>query len=114
MEAERIETLEVLRALAFLGVFCSHIGFNAFISTGRWGVSVFFILTGFLLTYRYYGKGRITKDCGIKNNFGFLVRKIKRLFPLHEYYVAAEPPVRCGESHLSGQTEPPCYYCTMF
>ena len=26
-----------------------------------------------------------------------------------EYYVAAEPPVRCGESHLSGQTEPPCY-----
>ena len=32
----------------------------------------------------------------------------------YEYYVAAEPPVRCGESHLSGQTEPPCYYCTMF
>ena len=26
-----------------------------------------------------------------------------------EYYVAAEPPVRCGESHHSGQTEPP--YC---
>ena len=28
---------------------------------------------------------------------------------LAEYYVAAEPPVRRGESHLSGQTEPPCY-----
>ena len=28
---------------------------------------------------------------------------------LFEYYVAAEPPVRRGESHLSGQTEPPCY-----
>ena len=28
---------------------------------------------------------------------------------LSEYYVAAEPPVRRGESHLSGQTEPPCY-----
>ena len=27
----------------------------------------------------------------------------------YEYYVAAEPPVRCGESHHSGQTEPPCY-----
>ena len=26
-----------------------------------------------------------------------------------EYYVAAEPPVRCGESHHSGQTEPPYY-----
>jgi len=26
--------------------------------------------------------------------------------PAHEYYGAAEPPVRCGESHLSGLTEP--------
>ena len=25
---------------------------------------------------------------------------------LYEYYVAAEPPVRCGVSHLSGLTEP--------
>ena len=31
------------------------------------------------------------------------------LFLLSEYYVAAEPPVRRGESHHSGQTEPPCY-----
>ena len=26
---------------------------------------------------------------------------------IREYYGAAEPPVRCGESHLSGLTEPP-------
>ena len=26
---------------------------------------------------------------------------------MDEYYGAAEPPVRCGESHLSGLTEPP-------
>ena len=26
---------------------------------------------------------------------------------LNDYYGAAEPPVRCGESHLSGLTEPP-------
>lgn len=26
--------------------------------------------------------------------------------PQNEYYVAAEPPVRCGVSHLSGLTEP--------
>ena len=25
----------------------------------------------------------------------------------YEYYGAAEPPVRCGVSHLSGLTEPP-------
>ena len=28
---------------------------------------------------------------------------------LLEYYGAAEPPVRCGESHLSGLTEPPYF-----
>ena len=31
----------------------------------------------------------------------------KKLRELGEYYGAAEPPVRCGESHLSGLTEPP-------
>jgi hypothetical protein len=28
-----------------------------------------------------------------------------------EYYGAAEPPVRCGESHLSGLTEPLHLFC---
>ena len=28
-------------------------------------------------------------------------------YEYNEYYGAAEPPVRCGGSHLSGLTEPP-------
>ena len=33
---------------------------------------------------------------------------VKQIAEKHgEYYGAAEPPVRCGESHLSGLTEPP-------
>ena len=36
-----------------------------------------------------------------------LLRQIKELVDFSEYYGAAEPPVRCGESHLSGLTEPP-------
>lgn len=35
------------------------------------------------------------------------MREAIRLSQLAEYYGAAEPPVRCGESHLSGLTEPP-------
>ncbi|MGN8946723.1 tyrosine-type recombinase/integrase, partial [Bariatricus sp. HCP28S3_E4] len=31
--------------------------------------------------------------------------------PVNEYYGAAEPPVRCDESHLSGLTEPPHLFC---
>ena len=38
----------------------------------------------------------------------------KWVFCMHkernEYYGAAEPPVRCGESHLSGLTEPPHFF----
>ena len=30
----------------------------------------------------------------------------RMLMKYGEYYGAAEPPVRCGESHLSGLTEP--------
>ena len=57
------------------------------------------------------------KDCGKKvqliyafNGTGKtrLSRAFKDLVdPKNEYYSAAEPPVRCGESHLSGPTEPP-------
>ena len=33
--------------------------------------------------------------------------KIFKNIAARGYYGAAEPPVRCGESHLSGLTEPP-------
>ena len=36
-----------------------------------------------------------------------LVHVTSREYKDIEYYGAAEPPVRCGESHLSGLTEPP-------
>ena len=32
---------------------------------------------------------------------------VEAYWNIGEYYGAAEPPVRCGESHLSGLTEPP-------
>ena len=36
-----------------------------------------------------------------------LVAGFSSIFAFNEYYGTAEPPVRCGESHLSGLTEPP-------
>ncbi len=36
-----------------------------------------------------------------------LMGKKEDMHAMIEYYGAAEPPVRCGESHLSGLTEPP-------
>ena len=43
----------------------------------------------------------------IKNFRGYKDETKIELNDLTEYYGAAEPPVRCGESHLSGLTEPP-------
>lgn len=40
-------------------------------------------------------------------NFSLKIRIDYALSRYIEYYGAAEPPVRCGESHLSGLTEPP-------
>ena len=40
---------------------------------------------------------------GFSSGNGYLTNNMDYLF---EYYGAAEPPVRCGESHLSGLTEP--------
>ena len=44
-----------------------------------------------------------------KNSDGMISNVICNSAKQGEYYGAAEPPVRCGESHLSGLTEPPVY-----
>ena len=51
----------------------------------------------------------------ITNNIGYIYYELGYhiLAPdlRGEYYGAAEPPVRCDESHLSGLTEPPHLFC---
>lgn len=67
------DSFQAIKALAFLGIFASH---------GAWGVSVFFILSGFLMFYSYSDTDRIT-DYSIKYSMNFGVNKIKRLYHLH-------------------------------
>ena len=82
MEREKMNSLQALRALAFLGIFTSHTSIKCFAAAGAWGVSVFFILSGFLMIYSYYGRNRIT-DVSFKYNFFFSKNKIKGIYPLH-------------------------------
>ena len=44
-------SLQGIRAIAFLGIFLYHC---ELIETGPWGVSIFLILSGFLMSYNYY------------------------------------------------------------
>lgn len=78
----RIDSLQAVRALAFLGIFMSHSGIRLFSAGGAWGVSVFLILSGFLMTYSYYGTERI-RDSGLGFCVRFGIGKIRKLYPLH-------------------------------
>lgn len=51
MKGNKIESLETLRGIAFSGIFLLHIGFP--IQWATLGVSIFFVLSGFLLSYHY-------------------------------------------------------------
>lgn len=79
----RIKSLEGLRAIAFLGVMFCHTGLAAgiFNSVGEWGVSVFFVLSGFVAVYSQI---EITNfKPSISYNFSYLISRIKKLYPLH-------------------------------
>lgn len=75
---KRIESIQALRGYAILGIFLSHSKF--FISWSALGVSVFFVISGFLMMYKY------EQTCFEKsfiNNLFFAQKKILKLYPLH-------------------------------
>lgn len=79
MKRSRIESLESLRGIAFLGIFLLHAGCS--VQWATLGVSVFFVLSGFLLTYQHFDSS-LTWG-GYRSSFDFAVRKISKLYPLH-------------------------------
>ncbi len=72
-------SLQLLRAFAFLSVFASHvlIADDAF---SRWGVAIFFILSGFLNALH-----DVCKDdaISVKFSFSYATKKIKKIYKLH-------------------------------
>lgn len=73
----RIESLQALRAIAFIGIFLSHAG-----APFKWpalGVSIFYVLSGFLMNYKHSE----ILDYSPKGMFKFSIDRIKKLYPLH-------------------------------
>ncbi len=79
IKKHRIDSLQALRAIAFLAIFVSHV-WTKLGMLGGWGVSIFFVLSGFVMTYSYYDK---TLQPSFSNNVRFSLKKIKRLYSLH-------------------------------
>ncbi len=75
---KKTESLQALRALAFFGVFFSHALRPTMWST--LGVSVFYVLSGFLMFIRY---SDTEMNASFGNNLKFSVSRIKKMYPLH-------------------------------
>ncbi len=80
VKKDRIVSVQVIRSIAFILIFLSHV---ELIDTGPIGVSLFLVLSGFCMTYSYLDKPEKTTEPDIINNISFAWRKIKKLFPLH-------------------------------
>lgn len=67
---DKIATLDTIRCIAFLAVLICHVDLNSEflsgINLGSWAVSVFLVLSGFVMIYSYYDTGRLEIGGGAK------------------------------------------------
>lgn len=77
-QGKRIDSLQALRAIAFLGIFLNHAGLK--LNWSELGVSVFFVLSGFLMTLGHSGDDYALSPL---KNIWAAVRKTAKLYPLH-------------------------------
>ena len=71
-----ILSLQVLRAFCFCGVFLSHCKIFVFNSAGSWAVSVFFVMSGFLLSVRHGTES-------FRRGGAFVWQHIRKVYLLH-------------------------------
>jgi len=84
----RLPALTGLRIFAAVAVYLSHIRGPAgapevvttFFESGYCGVTIFFVVSGFVLAYNYYEAMRKPRAAGIYN---FLVARFARVYPLY-------------------------------
>ena len=77
---KRIESLQVLRGLAFLGIYLSHVNEDKYANLGGWGVSVFLVLSGFLMVYQNYDKNY---NLSPWSSLMFSAKRISKLYYLY-------------------------------
>ncbi|MFO1487494.1 MAG: acyltransferase [Verrucomicrobiota bacterium] len=86
-----LKPLTSLRFLAALAVFFSHLGYLKNIESMTWlrervfvegyaGVTFFFVLSGFILTYNYH---KVLTDLNLREIQSFYIARFARIYPLY-------------------------------
>lgn len=76
---EKISSFDALRVYSCFVVMAYH----AFLVVpGYSGLSIFFVMSGFLCTYNHFGDGETSK-LDLRGSLRFSLDKIKKLYPLH-------------------------------
>jgi peptidoglycan/LPS O-acetylase OafA/YrhL len=85
----RLQSLDGYRGLAVSAVIISHIFFvkDNFVSklfSGSWGVTLFFVISGFLITTLLLREKSITGRVSVRN---FYIRRVLRIFPVAYFFL---------------------------
>lgn len=75
---EKIVSLQALRAIAFIGIFLVHA--RSPIAWSALGVSIFFVMSGFLMMHLHYNAD---ENITIKKAINFSIKRIKKIYSLH-------------------------------
>lgn len=84
LTGRHLPALDGLRAVAVLTVIVYHAGYDAV--PGDLGVSLFFVLSGFLITWLLIAEWHATGDVSLR---AFYTRRVLRIFPAYYVFVAA-------------------------
>jgi peptidoglycan/LPS O-acetylase OafA/YrhL len=84
LTGSHIPALDGVRGLAAVAVLMHHIGFGTG-PLGAYGVAVFFVLSGFLITWLLLKENSRTGDVSLRN---FYIRRTLRIFPAFYVYWA--------------------------
>jgi peptidoglycan/LPS O-acetylase OafA/YrhL len=94
----RLPALDGLRAVAVFVVMVYHFGINAV--PGDLGVSAFFVLSGFLITWLLLKEHGATGNVSLRQ---FYTRRVLRIFPAYYAFIV----LTYAGDHLRGQAWPP-------
>lgn len=78
-ENRKSNSIQALRAIAFFEIFLRHCYIPYF--TGAFGVSIFFILSGFCMELSFLKKP--IRDISIKGSIIFALKKVSKIYMLH-------------------------------